>query len=117
MSHSSLPFIAAFGAAIALTLAPASADMLKYKADLNGASENPPTTSKGTGSIEASYDTATKMLTWSGTYSGLTGPEMAAHFHGPAAMGANAGVMVPVEAKDSPFKGSATLTDEQAKAF
>lgn len=117
MSNSTLSFISALGAALALTLAPAWADMLKYKADLNGASENPPTASKGVGSIEADYDTATKTLTWSGTYAGLTGPEIAAHFHGPAAVGANAGVMVPVDAKESPFKGSAVLTDEQAKAF
>ena len=102
---------------MALTLAPAAADTLKYKADLNGPSENPPTTSKGVGSIEADYDTATKMLSWSGTYSDLTGPEAAAHFHGPAAVGVNAGVMVPVDAKASPFKSSAVLTDEQAKAF
>lgn len=117
MSHSSLSFVSALGAALALTLAPAWADMLKYKADLNGASENPPTASKGVGAIEADYDTATKTLTWSGTYADLTGPEIAAHFHGPAAAGANAGVMAPVDAKQSPFKGSAVLTDEQAKAF
>jgi hypothetical protein len=117
MLHSSLSFSAALGVAMALTFAPASAAVIKYKADLKGPSENPPTTSKGVGAIEADYDTATKTLTWSGTYSGLTGPETAAHFHGPAAMGANAGVMVPVDAKASPFKGSAVLTDEQAKAF
>jgi len=97
--------------------APAFADMEKFKADLTGPGEVPPTTSKGTGAIEATYDTATKTLTWSGSYSGLTGPEIAAHFHGPAALGKNAAVMVPVDAKESPFKGSATLTDEQAKAF
>jgi hypothetical protein len=117
MSHSSLSFLAALGAGVALTLAPALADVMKYKADLNGPSENPPTTSKGTGSIEADYDSATKTLTWSGTYSDLTGPETAAHFHGPAPVGTNAGVMVPVDAKSSPFKGSAVLTDAQAKAF
>jgi hypothetical protein len=117
MSHSSLSFIAAFGAGLALTLAPALADVIKYKADLNGPGENPPTSSKGVGSIEADYDSATKTLTWSGTYSDLTGPEIAAHFHGPAPVGTNAGVMVPVDAKASPFKGSAVLTDAQAKAF
>jgi hypothetical protein len=117
MSYSSLAFGAAFSLVAALTFSPASAEMLKYKADLNGPSENPPTTSKGEGAIEADYDTATKTLSWSGSYSGLTGPAVAAHFHGPAAMGANAGVMVPVDAKASPFKGSAALTDEQAKAF
>lgn len=117
MSLSKGSYGVALGLAIALTISPALADVLKYKADLNGPSESPPTTSKGVGSIEADYDTATKTLTWSGTYSDLTGPEIAAHFHGPAAMGANAGVMVPVDAKASPFKGSAVLTDEQAKAF
>ena len=117
MSHSRVSFAAALVTALAFTAASASADMLKYSADLNGPSENPPTTSKGVGAIEATYDTATKTLTWSGTYSGLTGPELAAHFHGPAAVGANAGVLVPVDAKESPFKGSAVLTDDQAKAF
>ena len=112
-----LSFLAAFAVAAIVAAAPAYADMEKFKADLTGPGEVPPTTSTGTGTIEASYDTATKTLTWSGSYSGLTGPEIAAHFHGPAALGVNAPVMVPVDAKESPFKGSATLTDAQAKAF
>ena len=85
-----------------------------FKASLAGKDEVPPTASTGTGSIEATFDPATKKLTWKGSYSGLTGPETMAHFHGPAAPGANAGVVVPVDAKSSPFEGSATLTDEQA---
>jgi hypothetical protein len=117
MSHPSLSFVSAVSIALAFSLSPAAAEVMKYKAELNGPSENPPTTSKGTGAIEADYDSATKTLTWSGTYADLTGPETAAHFHGPAAIGANAGVMVPVDAKASPFKGSAVLTDAQAKAF
>ena len=117
MSMSRFAVISALGVSIALVAVPAFAEIVKYKADLSGPGENPPTTSKGVGTIEASYDTATKQLTWSGSYSGLTGPEIAAHFHGPAAVGANAGVMVPVDAKASPFNGSATLTDDQAKAF
>ncbi|MGA2044141.1 MAG: CHRD domain-containing protein [Roseiarcus sp.] len=118
MPHAaSLSFLAALGAALALGSAPAGAETLKYKAALDGPGENPPTASKGVGSIEADYDTATKTLSWSGSYSGLTGPEIAAHFHGPAAVGANAGVLVPVDAKASPFKGSAVLTEEQAKDF
>jgi hypothetical protein len=109
--------LAALAVAAIAAAAPAYADMEKFKADLTGPGEVPPTSSMGTGSIEASYDTATKTLTWSGSYSGLTGPETAAHFHGPAPLGKNAGVLVPVDAKESPFKGSATLTAEQAKAF
>jgi hypothetical protein len=109
--------VATLALAAAVAAAPAFADTEKFKAELTGPGEVPPTTSKGTGSIEATYDTATKTLTWSGSYSGLTGPETAAHFHGPAAVGTNAGVLVPVDAKESPFKGSAVLTAEQAKAF
>lgn len=109
--------LSTLGLSLALSSGPAFADVVKYKADLSGHGENPATASKGTGSIEASYDSTTKTLTWSGTYSGLTGPETAAHFHGPARVGANAGVMVPVDAKTSPFKGSATLSDSQAKSF
>ena len=55
------------------------------------------------------------MLTWTVTYTGLTGAVTAAHFHGPAAMGAKADPVVPLEAPfASPIKGSATLTDAQA---
>jgi CHRD domain len=43
----------------------------------------------------------------------LTGPATAAHFHGPAAVGANAGVVVPFNPVTSPITGKATLTDAQ----
>jgi len=87
----------------------------KFKATLDGKSEVPPTTSTGTGTADIDYDPATKKLTWKLTYTGLTGPAKAAHFHGPAAAGANAGVKLPIPgATASPAEGSATLTDEQA---
>ncbi|HEU4805487.1 MAG TPA: CHRD domain-containing protein [Nitrobacter sp.] len=87
----------------------------KLKATLNGASEVPANTSKGTGTLDADYDAASKKLTWTLTYSGLTGPATAAHFHGPAAANQNAGIAVPIpDATSSPAEGSATLTDTQA---
>ncbi len=52
-----------------------------------------------------------------GQYSGLTGPATAAHFHGPAPVGKNAGVMIPIAPATSPLEGSATLNDAQAKAL
>ena len=70
------------------------------------------------GEVTATYDTASKKLSWKGSYSDLSGPATAAHFHGPAAAGKNAGVAVPIfagGAAKSPFEGSATLTDAQAK--
>jgi hypothetical protein len=50
------------------------------------------------------------------TYMGLTGPATAAHFHGPAAAGANAGVAVPIgQPPSNPATGTVTLTDAQMK--
>ena len=87
----------------------------KLKATLNGASEVPANSTKGTGTLDANYDAASKKLTWKLTYSGLTGPASAAHFHGPAEAGKNAGVAVAIpNATSSPVDGSATLTDAQA---
>ena len=103
-------------AAMVLSAAAADAEMVKFKADLTGPAETPPTDSKGTGTLTATYDTASKMLTWTVNYSGLTGPAIAAHFHGPAPVGKPAPIEVPLKAPlDSPMKGSATLTDSEAK--
>jgi hypothetical protein len=100
------------GAAIAF-VAPACAET--FKVALDGKSEVPPTTTTATGTADVDYDAATKKLTWKLSYSGLTGPATAAHFHGPAEAGKNAGVKVPIaNATSSPAEGSATLTDEQA---
>lgn len=94
---------------------PAVASTIQFTATLSGAKEVPPTSSKGTGDLSATYDTGSKVLTWSVTYSGLSGPAQAAHFHGPAAAGKNAGIQVPVKGSlTSPIKGSATLTTKQA---
>ena len=87
----------------------------KFKATLDGKSETPPNTSAGTGTADIDYDAATKKLSWKLTYSGLSGPATAAHFHGPAEPGKNAGVAVAIpNAGTSPVTGSATLTDAQA---
>ncbi|WP_407180133.1 CHRD domain-containing protein [Bradyrhizobium sp. STM 3562] len=106
-------FAALAFAAVIVLAGPASAE--KFKATLDGKSEVPPTTSTGTGTADIDYDPASKKLSWTLTYSGLTGPATAAHFHGPAEAGKNAGVAVAIpNATSSPAKGSATLTDAQA---
>ncbi len=103
----------AFMLAASLFAFSARAEMIQFHAAMQGASEVPPTDSKGSGEVTAALDSATKMLTWSMTYSGLTGPAVAAHFHGPAAAGANAGIAVPIPDTASGSKGSATLTEAQ----
>jgi hypothetical protein len=93
----------------------ASAEVMKMKADLTAASEVPPTTSPGKGSADITYDTASKKLSWKLNYTGLTGAATMAHFHGPAAVGANAAPAVPIPDPKSGSEGSATLNDAQAK--
>jgi len=107
-----IPLVAAF----VLAIAPALAETTHYKAKLAAADETPPSDSKGTGSVDATYDRATKKLEWTIEYSGLTGPAIAAHFHGPAPARKAAPIEVPIVGSlASPIKGSATLTDAQAK--
>ena len=108
---STLAVVTAFMLAVS-----ARAETITYAADLKGASEVPPNDSSGKGTVLAIYESTTKKLVWTVTYSGLTGPATAAHFHGPAAADANAGPIITLDAAKlaSPAKGEATLTDAQA---
>jgi hypothetical protein len=105
-------------AAFILTLLASSAahaDTVALKANLQPSSEVPPRVSKGHGMLDATFDTDTKLLTWTATYAELSGPVTMAHFHGPAPVGQNAKVQVPVDKKAlaSPMTGQATLTEQQ----
>jgi CHRD domain len=97
-------------------LSAASAAMIDFHTSMTGKSEVPPNATTGSGDVLATLDTNTKKLTYTMTYYGLTGPATAAHFHGPAAPGTNAGVVVPIGNNPaSPTSGTATLTDDQMK--
>ncbi|KWF26208.1 CHRD domain-containing protein [Burkholderia pseudomultivorans] len=99
----------------ALVAGSAAAETVRLSANLQPSSEVPPTATHGSGAVDASYDTATHTLKWTITYENLTGPATAAHFHGPAPVGQNAGVQVPIPKDElaSPIKGSKVLTDAQ----
>ena len=88
-------------------------NVVTLTAQLSGANEVPPVASGGTGAVEAKLNKDTMLLTWKVTYSGLSGPAAAGHFHGPAAAGSNAGVVVPFTSTTSPIEGMATLTATQ----
>ena len=75
-----------------------------FTAELKGSSEVPPTESNAKGKAEVTYDGSTKTLRWTISYWGLTGSATAAHFHGPAAEGENAGVMITISPLPSPMK-------------
>jgi hypothetical protein len=93
---------------------PSMAAMINLKADMKASNEVPSNSSKGSGSITATYDDASKKLSWKGSVSGLSGPATAAHFHIGEA-GKNGGVVIPIAGADKgAFEGSATLTDAQA---
>lgn len=111
-------FTAAFLLVGAIALASCTStgsSVVPMKATLNAASEVPPNTSAGKGEAAVSLDKSTKTLSWTVSYSGLTGDATAAHFHGPAAPGANAGVIVPIATGSvpNPAVGSKVLTDDQ----
>ena len=79
---------------------------------LSAKNEVPPNASTAVGMARVELNGMT--LKWTVTYSGTTGPVTAGHFHGPAAAGANAGVVLPFSGSmASPIEGSATLTQAQ----
>lgn len=90
-------------------------NLVTLTTQLRGANEVPPNTSPATGTVDAVFDKNTNQLRWKVSYAGLTGPATAGHFHGPAAVGANAGVALGWPAPiRSPMEGTATLTAAQA---
>jgi hypothetical protein len=96
--------------------APAIAEEMKFTAELAGAQEVPPVETEATGSADITYDTESMELSWTIEHSGLSGDVTAAHFHGPAAEGENAGPIVPIEMSDL-AEGSATLDETQANSL
>ena len=99
----------------------AQAAPMTINVPLSGAQQVPPVQTPATGTAVLTYDPDSRRLTWSVTYSGLSGPPTMAHFHGPAAAGKNGPVVVWLskkgDAPPSPFSGEATLTPEQATQF
>jgi hypothetical protein len=92
-----------------------------FTVPLSGGEQVPAVTTSGSGTAELTYDPATRIVTWSIAYSGLSGPATMAHFHGPAAAGANGPVTLWLSKQgasaDSPIRGEATLSAAQAEQF
>lgn len=85
-----------------------------FTATMSGAQESPPVSTGGSGNAEAVYHRDTGTLDYTVSYGGLSGPATAAHIHGPAAAGANAGVVVPfTNVGSSPIRGQVKITAQQ----
>ena len=104
---------AAVVAGALLAAGAARAEIVHFGATLTGADEVPTNTSAGHGELSAELETSQKVLVYRVTYTGLSGAATMAHFHGPAAPGANAPPMVAVHDASSPISGTAILTDAQ----
>lgn len=86
-----------------------------FVAKLSGTSEVPSVSTKGEGQIRATLNNDHTALKWTLKFTGLTGPVTGAHFHGPAAVGENAAVVIPLSGSiTSPQSGEVKLTHAQA---
>lgn len=106
---------------LATTLLVASCSLMgpsntvKLGGKLSGANEVPAVASDGSGSAEVTLNKDTNLLTWKITYTGLSGPARAAHFHGPATTAQSVGVILGFTGNvESPIQGTATVTPAQA---
>ena len=110
--HRALSKLALAGATcLILAISPVSAEMMDIKVEMKGTAEVPPNDSAATGTADVNVDTETKQISWTATHSGLSGDPTAAHFHGPAGPGENAGPLIDITGKIE--SGSAELTDAQ----
>lgn len=91
------------------------AHLAAFSTQMTGMNEVPPVATPATGRVDAVLDKNTRLLRWKISFTGLSGPATAGHFHGPAAIGANASIALPFKgAVKSPLEGQATLTPAQA---
>ena len=94
---------------------PMQSNKVAFSTQMRGANEVPAADTNANGQVDAVLDKSTSVLQWKLSYEGLSGPATAGHFHGPAVVGANAGVALPFASPmTSPMSGQATLTAAQA---
>src|SRR5699024_2435025 len=104
------PRLPALAAVLALS---ACAPPMTFQGPMSAGYEVPPPPSPALGTVAGTVDPSTGAMTYTVDYRDLTGPATAAHFHGPAAVGANAPVVIPATVTPTPIKGGATLTPAQ----
>ncbi len=93
-----------------LATGPAFADMMKFKVTLDGKSVVPPIETKANGTADVTVDTTAKTITWTIKSADLSGPPVAAHFHGPADVGADAPPEIDISKMVD--TGTAPITDD-----
>jgi hypothetical protein len=81
---------------LAASVSPVNAIEKPFTAVLTGGQEVPQNDSEAFGVVFVTFDTITKTLCYSITFNNLGSDETAAHFHGPAAPGQDAGVVFSI---------------------
>jgi hypothetical protein len=102
------------GPFLSLMAVAASAQTVTFTVPLDGMQEVPPVSPAGTGTATLTLDVATRLVSISGSYTGLTSNQTLAHLHGPAPRGMNAGVLITLVGTggtSGTFSGSATLSN------
>ena len=72
----------------------AAADVHTYGVNLSGAQEVPPVVTAGVGGCTVTLDDVTGQVTVNGSFQSLSSNATLAHLHGPAPVGANAGILI-----------------------
>ncbi|MFD3166707.1 CHRD domain-containing protein [Herpetosiphon sp. NSE202] len=85
---------------------------LRFNLSLDGLQEVPPSGSAGTGSGTVDVDTVNNTLSYNFSFQGLSADESAAHIHGFAPRGVNAGVLFPLPT-GSPKVGTLNYNENQ----
>ncbi len=105
-----------------LSLSPASAASIPFHADIDCDAANAGAGTcgaggSGTGLGTVTLDDATNLLEWVVSWSGVSGTETAAHFHGPATPAQSAGVQVGIGVASNPAISSTVISAAQETAL
>ena len=92
-----------------------NAHLAAFSTQMTGLNQVPSVATPATGRVDAVLDKNNRLFRWKMSFTGLSGPATAGHFHGPAGIGANASIALPFKGPvKSPLEGRATLTPAQA---
>jgi hypothetical protein len=105
------------GGAVALMLGAvsANADVLHYRAQLKGTSESPPSAGRARGLITVLVDTDRRVMEYTVTYAGLSGPIAVAGFKEESSPPDDPIVTAPVGAGTSSIHAVVQVTDEEMR--
>jgi hypothetical protein len=95
----------------------ANAGILRYEAVLRGSSETPPNATTGKGEIVADVDTDRRVIDYTVTYAGLSGPAVSAGLHEVSADQSDPVIASVVSGPSGQLHVVTKLTDQQLQSL